>query len=138
MTTAIVLAGISGFGLDQATAVSAARRARDRASLLANLCLFSLVASASFGVVCTLMLAIAPSVRPASIGSLELLALVVGTICLRLNSAAAAFLNGCGRFRSYAISTTVPAALFAALLLVMWGTSGRERRIRMHRGQPLR
>ena len=120
---ALVLAGISGLGLEQATVVFAAKRIRDRPNLLTNLCLLSLTTAMLLGGACAVGLAIASSVRPTDVGGVELLCLVLGTVGLRLNSASVAFLLGCGRFRAQSIVVCASPVLLAVLLLVAWPVS---------------
>ena len=120
MTTGLILAGISGFGLDSATTVFASRWTRTRSSLLTNLYLFSLAAAALVGGLAAVALALAPSVRPAGVEGAELAALLVGTVALRAIGSSGAFLLGCGRFREQVLVYSAGPVSLTCFLAVAW------------------
>jgi O-antigen/teichoic acid export membrane protein len=120
MTAGLVLAGLSSFGLDNATAIFASRWERDRGVLLANLYLFSLSAAALAAGAAAIALTLLPSIRPAGVGAFELLALVVGTVGLRGIGANAAFLLGCSRFRDQAVAYAAGPVVLCGLLGTAW------------------
>lgn len=115
--TALVLAGVSRLGLDSAATVLVARRVDERSRILTNLLLFSLAAAAAAGGLAALVLGLSPSLRPAGIEGVELVALALGTVGLALQGAAVAFLIGCERFRDQAIASASAAVLLAGLVV---------------------
>jgi O-antigen/teichoic acid export membrane protein len=137
MMAGLVLAGISRFGVDEATIVFAARMRRERAQLLTNLTLFTLATSVLLAGLTALVLWLAPSVRPAGVDGVELLSLWVGTVALALTGGFIAYLLGCTRFLAQAVvaaaAPVLLAVFFAADMLsggltvrsgcVLWATA---------------
>jgi O-antigen/teichoic acid export membrane protein len=117
MMAGLVLAGISRFGVDEATIVFAARMRRERSQLLTNLTLFTFAMSLLLAGLTVLVLWLAPSVRPAGVDGVELLSLWIGTVALALTGAFIAYLLGCTRF----LAQAVVAATAPVLLAIMFG-----------------
>lgn len=117
MMAGLVLAGISRFGLDEATIVFAARMGGERSRLLTNLTLFTLATSVILAGLTALVLWLAPGVRPAGVEGVELISLWVGTVALALTGAFIAYLLGCTRF----LAQAVVAAAAPVLLAIFFG-----------------
>jgi len=117
MMAGLVLAGISRFGVDEATIVFAARMRRERSQLLTNLTLFTLATSLILAGLTALVLWLAPGVRPAGVEGVELISLWVGTVALALTGAFIAYLLGCTRF----LAQAVVAAAAPVLLAIFFG-----------------
>lgn len=117
MMAGLVLAGISRFGVDEATIVFAARMRRERSRLLTNLTLFTLATSLTLAGLTVLVLWLAPGVRPSGVEGVELISLWVGTVALALTGAFIAYLLGCTRF----LAQAVVAAAAPVLLAILFG-----------------
>lgn len=117
MMAGLVLAGISRFGVDEATIVFAARMRRAHSQLLTNLTLFTLATSLILAGLTALVLWLAPGARPAGVEGVELISLWVGTVALALTGAFIAYLLGCTRF----LAQAVVAAAAPVLLAILFG-----------------
>jgi O-antigen/teichoic acid export membrane protein len=119
-----LVAWIARFGISEATVVFTAQRMRSRPALLTNLLAFSTLAGcAGAGVVCG-GLAVAPSLRPPGIGTVELVALAAGIVAATLADSGYQFVLGCSRFRLHALVTTSTAWLYAVLIAALWIAGG--------------
>jgi O-antigen/teichoic acid export membrane protein len=126
VTVAALIAGTVGaLGAGDAVKVLAAARPATRARLLTNLGLVTLATSTLGACAAVGALALASSARPAGVGRLELLLLAGGTIAAAAGFAAAAFLQGCGRFRAYTRALAASPWLYAVLLAGVWRSQGR-------------
>ncbi len=124
MMAGLVLAGISRFGVDEATVVFGARMQRERGRLLTNLTVFTLTTSVVLGGLTVLVLWRLPSARPAGIDEVELISLWVGTVGLSLTGATIAYLLGCTRFFAQALVSAAAPVLLAVLYAVDLTTAG--------------
>jgi O-antigen/teichoic acid export membrane protein len=115
MMAGLVLAGVSRFGVDEATIVFAARMRRERAHLLTNLTLFTFMTSLLLAGLTVLVLWLTPSVRPAGVDGVELLSLWIGAVALALTGGFIAYLLGCTRFLAQAIVAAAAPVLLAIL-----------------------
>ena len=118
--TALVIAAISRFGVDDATTVFAAQQRDRRPALLANMLALATVGALLFGGAICSILYLLPGIRPAGVGALELVILLVGAVTASLQSGALSFLLGCGRIRTQALATPVFPWLYALLIALVW------------------
>jgi O-antigen/teichoic acid export membrane protein len=122
--TSLLLARIVRFGVGEATIVFAAQRPRARPMLLANILVFAAFAgSASAALVCG-ALVLAPSVRPAGLGGVELAALGLSVLAATLADAGYKFVAGCSRFRLHALVTTTTSWTYAVAIAAVWAAFG--------------
>ena len=121
MMAGLVLAGISRFGVDEATIVFAARMRRERARLLTNLMLFTCATSTVLAGLTVLVLWLLPGVRPAGVDGVELLALWFGSVGLAITGAAIAYLLGCTCFFAQALVSAAAPVLLAVLFAAEMG-----------------
>jgi len=122
--SALVVSAVASFGVAEATKVFVARRPSARASLLANVVLASSFGALLGGGLACAALVAAADVRPAGIGTLELAAIVAGSLVGAIGLAASAFLQGCSRFRAYARVLAAGPWVYAVLLAATWIATG--------------
>jgi stage V sporulation protein B len=122
--TALVIAAVSRFGIDDATTVFAAQRHAQRPVLLANMLALAAIGSFVFGSAACSVLFFIPSIRPAGVGAVQLAILLVGSIAASLQSGALGFLLGCGRIRTQAFITPMFPWLYASLIALVWPIFG--------------
>jgi stage V sporulation protein B len=122
--TALMIAAVSRFGIDDATTVFAAQQRAQRPALLANMLALAAIGSLLFGTAVCGVLFLLPSVRPAGVGALQLAILLVGSVASSLQSGAVAFLLGCNRIRTQAFITPVFPWLYASLIALVWSVVG--------------
>jgi O-antigen/teichoic acid export membrane protein len=117
--TAMVASAVSRVGVDESTTVFAARRPQARPALMANGILFGLVTALAAGGVVAGALALLPSIRPAGLGTEELVAIVAGTVAVGMQSVGQPMLSGCARFGSQAIVVAVGPWVYAGAVAVL-------------------
>jgi O-antigen/teichoic acid export membrane protein len=118
--TALVVGRATKVGVTEATTVFAAQRPAQRATLLTNLIVFTLVGSGLGTLLVCGGLILAAAWRPAGIGSMELLALAFAIMANALVVAGNAFLLGCGRVRARSILTAIGPWLYAGIVAASW------------------
>jgi len=124
IVTAMVAARAAGLGVREATTVFAAQRPRMRPVLLTNLLAANAVSGLATGGIVCFALVLLSSVRPAGIGTAELVLLGLGIVAMTLVDGGYSFLLGCSRFRVQAIVTAGSSWLYAAALLCVWAAEG--------------
>jgi O-antigen/teichoic acid export membrane protein len=117
--TALVASALSRVGVDESTTVFAARRAKDRPSLLANGLAFGLTTAVVAGSVAAGLLALFPSIRPAGVGTEELVAVIAGTVAVAMQSVGQPMLSGCARFGTQAAVTAASPWVYAAAVAAL-------------------
>ena len=122
--TALITGTVAALGSGDAVRVLAATRLDSRPRLLTNLALMTLATSTAAACVAVAALALAPGARPAGVGRTELVLLADGTVAAAGGLAAAAFLQGCSRFRAYTRALAGSPWLYAALLAGSWTWHG--------------
>ncbi len=118
--TALVIAAVSRFGIDDATTVFAAQQHAQRPALLANMLALAAIGAFAFGSAACSVLLFAPGIRPAGVGAVQLAILLVGSVAASLQIGALAFLLGCGHIRTQAFITPVFPWLYASLIALVW------------------
>ena len=118
--SALVTPRVALLGAGEAGKVLAATRPAARAKVLANLALMTLAAAVGGAGITVATLILLPGVRPAGVGEAELALLAAGIVAVAGNWAAASFLQGRGRFRSFTRIVAVAPWLYAGLLAVEW------------------
>ena len=114
--TGLVIATLASLGTTEATKVFAAQRPAVRAPLLSNVLLASAAGALVAGALAVAPLVALPDVRPHGIEALELVAIAGGGLAGALALAGASFLQGCGRFRAFAIVLAAGPWLYAVLV----------------------
>lgn len=122
--TALMIAAVSRFGIDDATTVFAAQQKAQRPVLLANILALTATGSLLFGAAVCSVLFFLPSVRPAGVGALQLAILLAGSVASSLQAGAVAFLLGCRRIRTQAFVTPVFPWLYASVVALVWLLGG--------------
>ncbi len=121
--SAQVMGYLAPVGVSEATLVFAAKRPDARPRLVANLLL---AASAGAVVVAALLIGLlvaVPTIRPAGIGTVELLSLGLATVAAAMAQSGQQFMTGCGLFTQQAVTTTSALWLYPLVLLTIWGVS---------------
>ncbi len=122
--SALVISSLASFGAAEATKVFVARRPAARANLLANVLLVSSCGALAGGALACAALLAAGGVRPAGVGTLELVAIIAGALVGAIGLAAVAFLQGCNRFTAYARVLAAGPWAYAVLLAATWIATG--------------
>jgi O-antigen/teichoic acid export membrane protein len=118
--TAMVVARTANLGLNEATRVFVAQRPAQRATLLTNLVLAAIGLSIGGALIVCGALAALPGVRPPSIGTRQLVIVLLATLATALVYAGYSYLQGCSRFRPYGLVQSTGSWLYAALLATIW------------------
>jgi O-antigen/teichoic acid export membrane protein len=124
IVTAMVAARAVGLGVREATTVFAAQRPDRRPSLLSNLLLASVVTGAAGAAIVCAALTLFPGIRPARIGTAEVVSLGLAIVAFSFVDGGYNFLVGCSRFRLQALVTATSSWIYAASLLVLWLAGG--------------
>jgi O-antigen/teichoic acid export membrane protein len=124
-TASMLAASLSHLGTDEAVIVFAARSPSRRPVLLANLMLFT--ALASLAVACAVVAVLmGAGLRPAGAGTFEELTIPVGAVGNAVCGAAVAYLLGCRRHLAQAACTAVPSLMFCGLVGITWAMVGLD------------
>ena len=114
----LVLARICSLGLQDASTYFAAREPHRRGSVLVNLWLFTLCSTSVIGLLVVVALA-TTGVAPASVGTVELVILLVGTVVAGFVDGGIAYLYGVSRFATAALITAFTPWLYVLLLVAI-------------------
>lgn len=120
----LIVGRLANLGLPRATTVFAAQRPGSRPALLSNLVVLAGAGGALAGVLAAAVLLALGEHRPAGVSATAVLLVVPGVAASSLSEAGYSFLEGCGCFREWALVTATVPWLYAALIAVVWATTG--------------
>jgi O-antigen/teichoic acid export membrane protein/glycosyltransferase involved in cell wall biosynthesis len=121
---ALIIGRIARIGVGEAVAILAAQRRSERAALLADLAVFVVPVTFVVASVIAISILLMPEPRPAGVGGLELVALVVGATGLALFESCGMFLLGCKRFEARTATGATGPWIYAGVLSVLAATGG--------------